>query len=164
MEIDEELAQNSLGITMRADTLDSFETILEQQQKMFITIEGLGILIAVAVLFHTLIMNLAARDTELATLRVLGASNNRLGLMMFGEHLAIGIIGGILGCLFSIAGTQIMIASFAQWSMYFTVAASTSTILLLIGIVVFISISLTPFGMWRIKRMDLVEKVKDLSQ
>jgi hypothetical protein len=29
---------------------------------------------------------------------------------------------------------------------------------------VFISISMTPFGMWRIKKMDLVEKVKDLSQ
>jgi ABC-type antimicrobial peptide transport system permease subunit len=74
------------------------------------------------------------------------------------------LIGGILGCVFSILGTKMMISSFVQWGMYFTVSATTSTILILIGIVVGISISLTPFGMWRIKKMDLVAKVKDLSQ
>jgi len=94
----------------------------------------------------------------------LGASNNRLGLMLFGEHLGIGLIGGILGCIFSILGTKFMMSSFVTWTAYFTVAPSNESILLLIGIVVFISISLTPFGMWRIKKMDLVEKVKDLSQ
>ena len=164
VEVDDELAQSSMGIMMRADTLEGFETLMEQQEGLYYAIEGLGILIAVAVLFNTLVMNLAERDTEIATLRVLGASNNRLGLMLFGEHLAIGLIGGVLGCIFSVLGTKLMISSFAQWSFFFTVAASTSSIFILIGIVVFISISLTPFGMWRIKRMDLVEKVKDLSQ
>ena len=149
---------------MREETLDSFETLMDQQQGIFLAIEGLGILIAVAVLFNTLVMNLAERDRELATLRVLGASNNRLGVMLFGEHLGIGLIGGVLGCIFSVMGTQFMMASFVTWSAYFTVAPSNDSIFILVGIVVFISISLTPFGMWRIKRMDLVEKVKDLSQ
>ena len=153
-----------MGITVRADSLDAVETLLEQQQGIFLAIQGLGILIAVAVLFNTLVMNLAERDTELATLRVLGASNNRLGLMLFGEHLGIGLIGGVLGCVFSILGTKLMMSTFVTWMAYFTVAPSTDSIFPLIGIVVFISISLTPFGMWRIKKMDLVEKVKDLSQ
>ena len=164
VETDDELAANSLGITMREDTLDAFETLMNQQQGIFLAIEGLGILIAVAVLFNTLVMNLAERDRELATLRVLGASNNRLGVMLFGEHLGIGLIGGVLGCIFSVMGTQFMMASFVTWSAYFTVAPSNDSIFILVGIVVFISVSLTPFGMWRIKRMDLVEKVKDLSQ
>ena len=153
-----------MGITVREDSLDAVETLLEQQQGIFLAIQGLGILIAVAVLFNTLVMNLAERDTELATLRVLGASNNRLGLMLFGEHLGIGLIGGVLGCVFSILGTKLMMSTFVTWMAYFTVAPSTDSIFTLIGIVVFISISMTPFGMWRIKKMDLVEKVKDLSQ
>ena len=164
VEPDEQLAQSSLGITVREDSLDAVETLLEQQQGIFLAIQGLGILIAVAVLFNTLVMNLAERDTELATLRVLGASNNRLGLMLFGEHLGIGLIGGVLGCVFSILGTKLMMSTFVTWMAYFTVAPSTDSIFTLIGIVVFISISMTPFGMWRIKKMDLVEKVKDLSQ
>ena len=164
VEPDDQLAQSSLGITMREDTIDAFASLEEQQEGMFLAVQGLGILIAVAVLFNTLVMNLAERDTELATLRVLGASNNRLGLMLFGEHLGIGLIGGVLGCIFSVLGTKLMIGSFVTWTTYFTVSASNSSIFTLIGIVVFISISLTPFGMWRIKKMDLVEKVKDLSQ
>ena len=164
VEPDDQLAQSSLGITMREDTIDAFASLEEQQEGMFLAVQGLGILIAVAVLFNTLVMNLAERDTELATLRVLGASNNRLGLMLFGEHLGIGLIGGILGCIFSVFGTKLMIGSFVTWTTYFTVTASNSSIFTLIGIVVFISVSLTPFGMWRIKKMDLVEKVKDLSQ
>ena len=164
VETDDRLAENSLGITMREDTLESFETLMEQQEGLYLAIEGLGILIAVAVLFNTLVMNLAERDRELATLRVLGASNNRLGTMLFGEHLAIGLIGGILGCIFSVMGTKFLMSTFVTWAAYFTVAPSNDSIFILIGIVVFISISLTPFGMWRIKKMDLVEKVKDLSQ
>jgi len=164
VEPDEQLAQSSLGITLREDTLDAFNSLQKKQNGLFIAIELLGILIAVAVLFNTLVMNLAERDTELATLRVLGASNNRLGLMLFGEHLGIGLVGGTLGCLFSVIGTKLMLASFITWTAYFTVSASNSSIFTLIGIVVFISISLTPFGMWRISKMNLVEKVKDLSQ
>jgi putative ABC transport system permease protein len=160
----DQLAQSSLGITMREDTLEAFESLQQQQQQFFLAIQGLGILIAVAVLFNTLIMNLAERDTELATLRVLGASNNRLGAMLFGEHLGIGLIGGVLGCIFSIVGTKVLMSTFVTWTAYFTVAPSNDSIFILIGIVVFISISLTPFGMWRIKKMDLVDKVKDLSQ
>ena len=164
VEVDDELAEISMGVAVREDSLAAFETLMDQQKGMFYAIQGLGILIALAVLFNTLVMNLAERDTEIATLRVLGASNNRLGLMLFGEHLVIGLIGGVLGCIFSVLGTKLMISSFVQWGMYFTVSATTSTILILIGIVAGISISLTPFGMWRIKKMNLVEKVKDLSK
>jgi ABC-type antimicrobial peptide transport system permease subunit len=109
-------------------------------------------------------MNLSERDTELATLRVLGAPMNKLGTMMFWEHLAIGIVGGILGAIFAFFGTVAMINSFVQWAFYMTVEPQILPILWLVGIVTVISIALTPIGMWRIKKMDLVEKVKDLSQ
>ena len=124
----------------------------------------LGILIAIVVLFNTLIINLSERDREIATLRVLGAPMNRLGWMMFGEHLAIGLIGGILAFVFTLVGTQAMVSSFVQWSFYMTVSADPVVAMQLIGIVVFISVILTPYGMRRIRKMDLVEKVKDLSQ
>ena len=63
VETDDELAENTLGITMREDTLESFETLMEQQEGIYLAIEGLGILIAIAVLFNTLVMNLAGLVT-----------------------------------------------------------------------------------------------------
>ena len=160
VEIDDALGALALGITLRQDTLDTFAELMEKQKKFFNAILFLGILIAAVVLFNTLLMNLAERDQELATLRVLGAPIKRLGTMLFLEHLAIGLIGGLVGCIFSIVGAQAMIQASVQWAFYFTVKADMSALGIIMGIVVFIAVALTPFGMRRIRKMDLVEKVK----
>ena len=83
---------------------------------------------------------------------------------MLGEQIAIGLIGGILATGFTIIGTQALISTFVQWAFYMTVSPDAMIVVQLVSIVVFISVMLTPFGMWRISRLDLVEKVKDLSQ
>jgi ABC-type antimicrobial peptide transport system permease subunit len=83
---------------------------------------------------------------------------------MLGEHIAIGLIGGILACIFTYLGTQALISSFVQWAFFLTVKLDYIIIVQLIGIVVLISVILTPYGMYRISRMNLVDKVKDLSQ
>ena len=164
VEADSELAEVSLGITEKDGLIASYEAVLEQQQSFLGSILLLGILIAIVVLFNTLLMNLSERDKEIATLRVLGAPIKRLGWMMFGEHLAIGLFGGVLAFFFTLAGTQAMISSFVQWSFFMTVTVDPIVAALLVGVVVVTSVALTPYGMWRISRMDLVEKVKDLSQ
>ena len=96
VEVDSELGEISLGVTQKEDLISTFETLLEQQQAIFGSVLALGIVIAIVVLFNTLIMNLAERDVEIATLRVLGAPIKKIGGMMLGEHIAIGLIGGIL--------------------------------------------------------------------
>ncbi len=164
VKVDNELGEISLGITQKQDMIETFESILEQQQGIFGSILALGVIIAIIVLFNTLIINLTERDVEIATLRVLGAPINRIGAMMLGEHVAIGFVGGILACIFTIVGTEALISSFVQWAFYMTVSLDLFVAMELIGIVVFISVMLTPIGIWRISRMDLVEKVKDLSQ
>jgi len=157
------LAEISTGYVLKQDSLDTFDKLLEQQQQVFYAIEFLGIIIAIAVLFNTLLMNLAERDTELATLRVLGAPMNKIGKMMFWEHLSIGLIGGILGSLFAYFGTVLLISSMVQWAFYFTISPDMNSIMIITFVIVSISVALTPIGMQRIKKMDLVEKVKDLS-
>tara|TARA_B100000287_G_scaffold1092_2_gene1092 strand:- start:4966 stop:7398 length:2433 start_codon:yes stop_codon:yes gene_type:complete len=161
---DADLGDVSLVVIEKDDLVSSYEAILEQQQGFLGAILFLGILIAIVVLFNTLIINLSERDREIATLRVLGAPMNKLGWMLFGEHLAIGIIGGSLAFMFTLVGTQAMISSFVQWSFYMSVSADPVVAIQLVGVVVFISVILTPYGMRRIRKMDLVEKVKDLSQ
>ena len=83
---------------------------------------------------------------------------------MLGEHFAIGLIGGVLACVFTIIATQYLISAMVQWAFYFSVQVDLMGAVLLIGVIVTISVALAPFGMWRVGRMNLVEKVKDLSQ
>jgi len=159
----EGLGEKTLGYSLKKDMVSSFETLLEKQQKMLTAIQFLGIIIAMAVLFNTLLINLAERDTELATIRVLGAPMKKLGAMMFWEHLVIGLLGGILGAIFAYFGTVLLVNSFVQWAFFFTVEPQISPIFTIISIVTIISIALTPIGIRRIKKMDLVEKVKEFS-
>ena len=164
VELDDQVGEMSVGITQRQDMIDSFDSLLEKQQGIYNAILGLGILIAVAVLSITLLMNLSERDSELATLRVLGAPMSIIRKMMLGEHFAIGLIGGILSAAFTIIMAQYLISQLVQWAFYFTLQPNFSSTLQLILVVVVISILSTPIGTWRVSKMDLVEKVKDLSQ
>ena len=164
VELDEQIGEMSIGITQKQEMLDSFDSMLEKQQGIYNAILGLGVIIAIAVLFNTLLMNLSERDSELATLRVLGAPISRIRSMMLGEHLAIGLIGGILAAMFTIVMAQYLISAMVQWAFFFTLQPDTMAALKLILIVVVISVICTPYGTYRVSRMDLVEKVKDLSQ
>ena len=84
--------------------------------------------------------------------------------MMLGEHLAIGLIGGVLAAVFTIVMTEYLISTFVQWAFFFTLQPDIMAVLELILVVVVISVMCTPYGTWRVSRMDLVEKVKDLAQ
>ena len=79
------MADVSQGLTEKQNLLSGIEKLLEQQSQFLGVFIFLGILVAAAVLFNTLVMNLAERDLELSTLRVLGGSTTRLGSMIIGR-------------------------------------------------------------------------------
>ncbi len=162
--ISSDLEELSIGISSTEDMKKSMDTLMEQQQGILFAMNGLGLLIAFAVLFNTLVMNIAERDFELSTLRVLGAPINKLGVMLLGEHLFIGIVGGVIACFASVFMATMMVDTMGQWAFYFTVEPTLSHMFIIGGIVVGMAIALTPLGMWRIYKMNLVEKIKDLSQ
>ena len=163
VEIDSALGEASAGVVERQTLLDGINSILDQQTQVFQTMMYLGLLFTVVVMFNTMIMNVAERDFELATLRVLGASTRSLGLMLLFESLLIGIIGGIVGVLFAYGGAVGLAASFSSWQFFFPVTIVPSVAWQLMSGVIIIAVAMTPFGVWRLRRMDLVEKVKDLS-
>ena len=164
VEVDTELGEISAGIVERQVLIDGINSLLEKQTQVFQAIMYLGLLFTIAVMLNTMIMNVAERDFELATLRVLGASTKRLGSMLLFESILIGTIGGIVGVLFAYGGAVGLAASFSSWQFYFPVVIVPSIAFQLMGGVIIIAIAMTPIGIWRLRKMDLVEKVKDLSQ
>ena len=164
VEVNTELGEISVGIVERQSLIDGIESLIEQQTQIFQAIMYLGLLFTIAVMLNTMIMNVAERDFELATLRVLGASTKRLGAMLLFESLLIGIIGGIVGVAFAYGGAIGLAASFSSWQFYVPVVIVPSIAYQLMAGVIIIAIAMTPIGILRLRRMDLVEKVKDLSQ
>ncbi len=163
VEVDSALGEVSTGVVKRQTLLDGINSLLDQQTQIFQTMMYLGLLFTIVVMFNTMIMNVAERDFELATLRVLGASTRSLGLMLLFESLLIGLIGGIVGVLFAYGGAVGLAASFSSWQFFVPVTIVPSVAWQLMTGVILIAVAMTPFGIWRLRRMDLVEKVKDLS-
>jgi putative ABC transport system permease protein len=163
VDVDSALGEASTGIIERQTLLNGINSLLDQQTQIFQTMMYLGLLFTVVVMFNTMIMNVAERDFELATLRVLGASTRSLGTMLLFESLLIGIIGGIVGVLFAYGGAVGLAASFSSWQFFVPVTIVPSVAWQLMSGVILIAVAMTPFGVWRLRKMDLVEKVKDLS-
>ena len=164
VEVNTELAEISMGVVERQTLINGMNTLLDQQTQFFQAMMYLGLMFTVAVMFNTMIMNVAERDFELATLRVLGASTQSLGFMLLFESLLIGIIGGLVGVAFAYGGAVGLAASFSSWQFFVAIVVVPSVAYqLMVGVIV-IAVAMTPIGIWRLRRMDLVEKVKDLSQ
>ena len=164
VEVDASLAEISLGVVERQTIINGMNSLIDQQTQIFQAMMYLGLMFTIAVMFNTMIMNVAERDFELATLRVLGASTRSLGLMLLFESLLIGIIGGLVGVAFAYGGAVGLAASFSSWQFYVAIVIVPSVAYQLMAGVVVIAVAMTPIGIWRLRRMDLVEKVKDLSQ
>jgi putative ABC transport system permease protein len=162
--VDESLAEVSMGLVERQTLIDGMNSLIDQQTQIFQAMMYLGLMFTIAVMFNTMIMNVAERDFELATLRVLGASTRSLGFMLLFESLLIGIIGGMVGVAFAYGGAVGLAASFSSWQFYVAIVIVPSVAYELMAGVVLIAVAMTPIGIWRLRRMDLVEKVKDLSQ
>ena len=164
VEVNTELAEISMGVMERQTLINGMNSLLEQQTQFFQAMMYLGLMFTVAVMFNTMIMNVAERDFELATLRVLGASTRSLGFMLLFESLLIGIIGGLVGVAFAYGGAVGLAASFSSWQFFVAIVVVPSVAYQLMAGVIVIAVAMTPIGIWRLRRMDLVEKVKDLSQ
>ena len=164
VEVDASLAEISMGVVERQTLIDGMNSLIDQQTQIFQAMMYLGLLFTIAVMFNTMIMNIAERDFELATLRVLGASTWSLGFMLLFESLLIGFIGGLVGVAFAYGGAVGLAASFSSWQFYVAIVIVPSVAYQLMAAVMIVAVAMTPIGIWRLRRMDLVEKVKDLSQ
>ena len=162
--VDTSLGEASAGVVERQTILDGINGLIDQQTQIFDAMMYLGLMFTIAVMFNTMIMNVAERDFELATLRVLGASTRSLGTMLLFESLLIGIIGGVVGVAFAYGGAVGLAASFSSWQFFVPIVVVPSVAVQLMAGVIVIAVAMTPIGVWRLRRMDLVEKVKDLSQ
>ena len=111
VDVDSSLAEVSIGVVERKTLIEGMNSLIDQQTQIFLAMMYLAH-VTIAVMFNTMIMNVAERDFELATLRVLGASTPSLGIMLLFESLLIGIIGGLVGVVFAYGGAVGLAASF----------------------------------------------------
>jgi len=155
----EDIRFSTISIIEKESMVEGFNELIDQQKNAMQAVYVLGGIMAIAILFNTLLINLSERDAELATLRVLGASRTRLAVILTVEHTFIGLVGGIAGALASIAYYAGMSNAFSTWAFHIPVIIDSTVFLQIIGFVLFAALLTTPVGIYRIGKMNLLEVV-----
>ena len=155
----EDIRFSTISIVEKEIMVATFEELIEQQKSIMQSIFVLGGLMAIAILFNTLLINLSERDAELATLRVLGASRTRLAVILTVEHTFIGLVGGIAGAFASVGFYSGVASAASTWAFHIPVVIDYTVFSQIIGFVLFAALLTTPVGVYRIGRMNLLEVV-----
>jgi putative ABC transport system permease protein len=155
----EDIRFSTISIVEKETMVATFEELIEQQKAMMQSIYVLGALMAIAILFNTLLINLSERDAELATLRVLGASRSRLAIILTVEHMFIGLVGGLAGALASVGFYSGVASVSSTWIFHIPVVIDYTVFSQIIGFVLVAALLTTPVGIYRIGRMNLLEVV-----
>ena len=155
----EDIRFSTISIVEKETMVATFEELIEQQKAMMQSIYVLGALMAIAILFNTLLINLSERDAELATLRVLGASRTRLAIILTVEHMFIGLVGGLAGALASVGFYSGVASVSSTWIFHIPVVIDYTVFSQIIGFVLVAALLTTPVGIYRIGRMNLLEVV-----
>ena len=155
----EDIRFSTISIVEKEILVATYEDLIEQQKAIMQSIYVLGALMAIAILFNTLLINLSERDAELATLRVLGASRSRLAIILTVEHMFIGLVGGLAGALASVGYYSGIANVSSTWVFHIPVVIDYTVFSQIIGFVLFAALLTTPAGIYRIGRMDLLEVV-----
>jgi len=155
----EDIRFSTVSVVEKETMVATFEELIEQQKAVMQSIYVLGALMAIAILFNTLLINLSERDAELATLRVLGASRSRLAIILTVEHMFIGLVGGLAGALASVGFYTGVANVSSTWVFHIPVVIDYTVFSQIIGFVLFAALLTTPVGVYRIGRMNLLEVV-----
>jgi putative ABC transport system permease protein len=120
-----------------------------------------ALVIAAAVIFNTMTVNVLEREREIATMRALGQSRGRLQGMITVENLLVGLLALVPGLALGVGSTYYLFQVFsssADFYLPFYIAPLTYgiVILLIFGTAL---LSQLP-AMRRVNRMDLAEATK----
>lgn len=150
-----------LGIGIRQAMLDSFYDTLARTFLTFTFFNSLlGAIIAFGVIYNTIRIALAEKGRELASLRVMGYTQNEIAHILFGDMAVLLVFGVFSGWLFG-QGLAWMIVTAMQTELYRVPLTITAHTLGISATVVFVSAMVSGgVAWWRLRHLDLVAVLK----
>jgi putative ABC transport system permease protein len=88
-------------------TLDSLKNVFLIIQGVLGALGGIAMLVAALGIANTMTMSIYERTREIGIMKAVGASNRQIKRVFLGEAAIIGVLGGVVGVLFSGAGAAL---------------------------------------------------------
>ena len=149
------------GVSLRAAAIASFEETLQETIYIMMGIYAvIGGAIAAGVVYNAARISLTERGRELASLRVLGFTNNEVGYILLGELAIVALIGIPLGCIGGIGLAHLIATAMATELYRIPVTVNPSTLGIAALIVLVSSTIAALFVVRRVRSLDLIAVLK----
>lgn len=138
------------------ETYDSFMDIMNIMVWMFV---AAAIILGVVVLYNLGVMSYVERSRELATLKVLGFRNQRIGRLLISQNIWLTIVGVVIGLPAGVAVLEILLATLGdEYELKLCLGALTYSVSLLVTFGVSLVVSFMVAR--KNKKIDMVEALK----
>ncbi len=139
--------------------MDSFEAFLSIMDTMIYLLVGGALLLGIIVLYNLGAMSYTERYREMATLKVVGFRDKKIGRLLSGQNLALSVVGILIGIpigAFTLSYLLKALASEYEMKMSIGVLSYIFTVLLTVGMSLLVSLMVARKN----KKIDMVEALK----
>ena len=150
-----------LEIETTADTRNEIEELMKLFYAYIGIMLGFGIALSVAILFNTATIGVLERAGELASLRSLGMSRRRVGLMVTVENAVTAVVGSALGMLMGRLLDIYLVSVYASEQMELRPVIYPQSYAITVG-AVFVALMIAQIPALRtVNRLDLAKATKE---
>ncbi len=139
--------------------MDSFEAFLSIMDTMIYLLVGGALLLGIIVLYNLGTMSYTERYREMATLKVVGFRDKKIGRLLAGQNLALSVVGIIIGIPLGALTLSYLLKTLAsEYEMKMAIGAGSYifTVILTVGMSLLVSLMVARKN----KNIDMVEALK----
>lgn len=147
------------GVQSKQAIVDSFDSFLELMNLMIFILILAAIVLGVVVLYNLGIMSYTERYREMATLKVVGFKDRKIGALLTGQNLWISLIGVLVGIpLGGVVLNYLVNALASEYEMKTQINLSTYLVSILLTMIMSLRVSLMVAR--KNRKIDMVEALK----
>ena len=147
------------GVQSKQSIIDSFDIFMAIMNFMIALLCGGAVLLGVIVLYNLGTMSYTERYREMATLKVLGFRDKRIGLLLIQQNLALTVIGIIIGLpagYYLLRELIVLLASEYELSLVISPLSYFITVVITVGMSLLVGLLISRKN----KKIDMVEALK----
>ncbi len=148
-----------LNVQSKDNILESFDTFTQIMYMMIVLLAGAAVILGIVVLYNLGVMSYTERYREMATLKVLGFKDKKIGKLLISQNLWMTVVGIIIGIPLGIGVLKFLLSALAsEYEMGLVIGPATYliTILLTVGMSLLVSLMISRKN----KKIDMVEALK----
>ena len=147
------------SVQSKQTIIDSFDTFIDIMNVMVYILIAAAVVLGVVVLYNLGVMSYTERYREMATLKVVGFKDKKIGRLLIGQNMWISFLGLVLGIPLGVYVLGVLLDALAgEYEMKLAVTAQTC--FLTAGLIVGMSLLVSVLVARKNRKIDMVEALK----